>query len=564
MCIQLIGKTINNEWVSWIMRCVRSVKFSVLVNGQLTETFIPSRGLRQGDPLSPYLFLFVAESLTKVINKAVQANMLQEFKICRNSPGISHLMFADDCLLFFRASQDQASMIKDVISAFEEGSGQLLSANKCSLLFSDNCPEPIQQQVRQTLDVSRDTFEDKYLGYPTPEGRMRKGKFQPSKERLSKKLNNWAERLMSMGAKDELIKSVAQAIPIHSMSIFKLPAGFHDDYMKLVRNFWWGEDEKKRKVHWASWDILASPKNLGGIGFRDTKLMNQALLARQCWRIINNPNSLCARLLKSIYFPRGNFLDTVFRQDASPSWHGIEYGLELIKEGIITRVGNGKSVNIWRDNWLPRNYNLKVTPGKTNSRVRRVNQLLRNGSNEWNEDLVKKVCYSQDVDWILKLKLPITPCEDLVAWHYDQSGVFSVKSAYRLAYNLQHGVRWYAGNSENHDNTRNMWKLFWNANVPKKVRIFGWRAARDNLATKRNKLKRTLETDGICNICGREEEDSFHAIVRCTKSRALRHEMRKHWQIPPEHIFTYTGPDWLQNLLMNLNPTQRSQILMLL
>jgi hypothetical protein len=126
-------------------------------------------------------------------------------------------------------------MIKDVISAFEEGSGQLLSANKCSLLFSDNCPEPIQQQVRQTLDVSRDTFEDKYLGYPTPEGRMRKGKFQPSKERLSKKLNNWAERLMSMGAKDELIKSVAQAIPIHSMSIFKLPAGFHDDYMKLFR-----------------------------------------------------------------------------------------------------------------------------------------------------------------------------------------------------------------------------------------------------------------------------------------------------------------------------------------
>jgi hypothetical protein len=83
--------------------------------------------------------------------------------------------------------------------------------------------------------VSRDTFEDKYLGYPTPEGRMRKGKFQPSKERLSKKLNNWAERLMSMGAKDELIKSVAQAIPIHSMSIFKLPAGFHDDYMKLFR-----------------------------------------------------------------------------------------------------------------------------------------------------------------------------------------------------------------------------------------------------------------------------------------------------------------------------------------
>jgi hypothetical protein len=102
------------------------------------------------------------------------------------------------------------------------------------------------------------------------------------------------------------------------MSIFKLPTGFHDDYMKLVRNFWWGEDEKKRKVHWASWDILTCPKNLVGVGLKDTKLMNQALLARQCWRIINKPESLCARLLKSIYFPRGNLLDTVFRQGRFP------------------------------------------------------------------------------------------------------------------------------------------------------------------------------------------------------------------------------------------------------
>jgi hypothetical protein len=73
--------------------------------------------------------------------------------------------------------------------------------------------------------------------------------------------------------------------------------------------------------------------------------------------------------------------------------------------------------------------------------------------------------------------------------------VFSVKSVYRLAYNLQHGVRWCAGNSENHDNSRNLWKLVWNAKVPKKVKIFGWRVARDNLASKRNKLKRMLETD---------------------------------------------------------------------
>jgi hypothetical protein len=158
----------------------------------------------------------------------------------------------------------------------------------------------------------------------------------------------------------------------------------------------------------------------------------------------------------------------MFKQDASPSWHGIEHGLQLIKEGTVSRIGDGKNVNIWRYNWVPRDFNLKVAPGKTNTRISRVNQLLRPGTNEWDEQLVRKVCYSQDVDWILNIKLPTYPCCDLVAWHYDKSGTFSVRSAYRLAFNLKHGVRWRAGNSGNHDNSRTIWNIIWKTNVPQK------------------------------------------------------------------------------------------------
>jgi hypothetical protein len=140
---------------------------------------------------------------------------------------------------------------------------------------------------------------------------------------------------MSMAAKEELIKSVAQALTIYMMGIFKLPASFHDDYMQIIRQFWWGEDEDKRKVHWASWETLTKPKQQGGMGFRDSVLFNQALLACQAWRLIINPQSLSARLMKAIYYPRGNLIDTVFRAEASPVWHGIEHGLELLKKGII-------------------------------------------------------------------------------------------------------------------------------------------------------------------------------------------------------------------------------------
>jgi hypothetical protein len=186
------------------MACVRSVKFKIQININLTEEIVPSRGLRQGDPLSPYLFLFVVESLSKILHKAALSQNLKEFKICRNSPRISHLLFTDDCLLFFQENAQQAEVIKSAICTFGKGLGQLLSANKCSLLFRDNCLETSQKMVREILEVERETFEDKYLGLPTPEGRMNKGKFQSNKDRLKKKLTNWEERYMSMAAKEPL------------------------------------------------------------------------------------------------------------------------------------------------------------------------------------------------------------------------------------------------------------------------------------------------------------------------------------------------------------------------
>jgi hypothetical protein len=188
-------------------------------------------------------------------------------------------------------------------------------------------------------------------------------------------------------------------------------------------------------------------------------------------------------------------LYNVFKQDGSPPWHGIEYGLELLKEGMIWRVGTGRSINIWRDNWIPRDYNLKASPKEASARIRRVGQLLTQNPRKWNEELIKKICDPEDVMWILKQKIPSEPCEDLLAWHYERTGEFLVKSVYRLAYNILNGTRWRASASSAHDHTRNVWKGIWNAKIPSKVKIFGWRLASDNLATKKNKFKRTLELD---------------------------------------------------------------------
>lgn len=152
--------------------------------------------------------------------------------------------------------------------------------------------------------------------------------------------------------------------------------------------------------------INARCKFQGGMGFRDTRMFNQALLARQAWRLIQNPNSLAAKLMKAVYYPRGNLVDTVFRKEASPVWRGIEHGLQLLKEGIIWRVGDGENIRIWRDNWLPKDYILKPVQGKTKARFTRVAQLTREGSNEWNEELIKRIFHSNDAETILNLNAP--------------------------------------------------------------------------------------------------------------------------------------------------------------
>jgi len=231
-------------------------------------------------------------------------------------------------------------------------------------------------QVKGILQVENAVFDAKYLGLPTPIGRMKGARFQHLKERLSKRLKDYTDKNMFAAAKEVLIKAVAQALPAYSMSVFKLPMGLCDDLTSIIREFWWGVENGKRKTAWIAWEELVLKKCCGGMGFKDLRLFNQAMLARQAWRLIQYPESLCARLLKVKYFPRGSLVDTAFCSNASSSWHGVMHGLELLKQGIIWRVGNGSQILIWRDPWIPRERSLRVTTRRGRCRMRWVSELL--------------------------------------------------------------------------------------------------------------------------------------------------------------------------------------------
>jgi hypothetical protein len=145
---------------------------------------------------------------------------------------------------------------------------------------------------------------------PSAVGNSSNRAFKYLKDRVWSRVQGWLEKLLSTGGKDILIKAVAQAIPIYSMACFRLPRGLCLHINSMLRKFWWGSKEGERRTCWVSWKDMCKPKYLGGLGFRDIELFNLVLLARQGWRILQNPESLSARHLKARYYPNTDLLQS--------------------------------------------------------------------------------------------------------------------------------------------------------------------------------------------------------------------------------------------------------------
>jgi hypothetical protein len=150
-----------------IMNCVSNVSFSILVNGKPSQQFTPQRGLRQGDPLSPYLFIICANVLSGQILKAQQMGKIHGIKVAHGAPEVSHLIFADDSLFFCRANIKEAQEIKNIITEYQEASGQLVNMNKSEIMFSKHTPPHLKATINQTLPMQRVDQFSKYLGMPT-------------------------------------------------------------------------------------------------------------------------------------------------------------------------------------------------------------------------------------------------------------------------------------------------------------------------------------------------------------------------------------------------------------
>ncbi|XP_019199805.1 PREDICTED: uncharacterized protein LOC109193404 [Ipomoea nil] len=466
----------HNNWVDLVMKCVTTVSYSILVNGSRSDPIIPTRGLRQGDPLSPYLFIICAEGLSLMLQQANREGLIHGCRVARGAPQVSQLFFADDSLLFFKANEEEANGVKKCLSEYESLSGQVVNYHKSNICYSKNTRIIDRDNVAQVLGVAQAPNFGKYLGLPSFMGRNKKAAFAYIEDKIRQRIGSWNKRLLS--------QAVCTAIE------------------RTMNRYWW-DSGIDRRIHWKAWDKLCVPKKYGGLGFKDLRAFNLAMLGKQAWRMLTKPDSLVTRVYKARYFPTGTFFDAQVGNNPSFCWRSIMAAKSIICSGVRRRIGNGESTFIWTHPWLQDEQDPMIqTEMPVQLQGARVMGLIDQQTGTWDNDFLTDLFQPEDVGRIMRIPVSLD-YSDTWYWHGDPKGLYSVKSGYRRI----------VGDYESQGGDFVNWLALWRLKIPPKWRMFLWRAICDILPTTTNLLIKRVDVSPYCAMCGISQEDTMHALV---------------------------------------------------
>ncbi|KAL0357534.1 UNVERIFIED_CONTAM: putative mitochondrial protein [Sesamum calycinum] len=475
------------SFIRLIMLCISSVSFSFMLSGKQFGSLIPERGLRQGDPLSPYLFLMCTESFSSLLQLAEREGRIQGVSVCRAAPSISHPLFADDTLIFYRASSESTQAVLDILEVYRKASGQEINFAKSSVAFSKSTREDLCSSIVTALTIRRENKMELYLGLPSKVARSKKELFSTIWDRIWKKISGWNAKLLSQAGREVLIKAVLQAIPTYAMGCFRLPVTLLREIQSMISNFWWSNGGQ-HKIHWVAWQRLCESKLAGGMGFRQLRLFNLAMLAKQLWSIWRFPDRLLSRVLRARYFPSGDILTATLGTRPSFTWRSLMAAQYLFRAGSPSNLDH-----------------------------LRVADLIDPETLDWNVDLVQQLFWPLDSSIILTIPISFHGEEDLMVWHYSRNGYFSVRSAYHLAMTIEDRPC----SSDCGVKVSQWWRKVWQARVPNKVKVFVWRACLNALPTGSNLNKRMGGLHAVCPFCHDETEDIIHVLAGCTFARQV-------------------------------------------
>jgi exonuclease III len=532
-------------WIQWIINLISSTFFSILVNGVPSRPFSPSRGIRQGDPLSPFLFVLMAEGLGRSISAAISEGTLKGLPLHNLQPALSHSQFVDDTLLLNSPTAKEALSINSILSDFTEASGMSLNLDKSNLYFF-NTPIPIQVHISRLLGIPRSSLPSKYLGVPLSSAAARSISWNSVILSISNRLKHWTFRPLNLASRLVLLKSVLQALPTYLFSVLAAPKHVIKAIQTLQRNFLWHGHQPNKKWALVSWDKLCMPKSQGGLGLRDPGKLNQVMGAKIWWRWLKEPESTWARLWRLKYAPRtpdNQLIRFNNRIQGSNLWNTAWNNRTLIQSHAFWEVRDGDSALLWQDSWQQfkpldvledlAELQQAIDPQAT-MKVKDLWQPQRQYS-QWRQWKLSHQDLGVQADFNLnkwheqanRRRIPSRNGPDILRWGYATAGTFTIKEAYSIYSNPQAVDK------------AAIWRKAWNPALWPKVSTFLWLIIHNRALTWDNLRKRGFIGPSLCVLCCQHEETKEHLFNGCQYSQRVWDQsaqiMRKTGQKSKQH-----------------------------
>ena len=486
----------NQTFCDWILTILHSAKLSICINGKAVGYFNCTRGVRQGDPLSPLLFCIAEEVLSRGIQALVEDGKLSQIRASRNLFFPSHCLYADDILIFCKGTLANVRNIMHLFDGYGKYSGQIVNPNK-SKFYSRALSLSRNHTISSITGFSHGNLPFTYLGIPLFKGKPKSVYFRPIVDRILYKFNAWKGRLLTIMGRVQLVNAVICSMLTYSFHVYKWPSSLLLEVAKAMRNFIWSGSFDQRKLCTISWANICKAKDEGGLSVKDPVKMNHASLLHLTWQLLTSEEHW-AQMGRARFLHKGR---PKVHYITSSVWPGMKKHVNLILEHASWSVGNGRSINFWTNNWLERP--IADQWGIPHSLLQPINMKVADCIVDSNWSIPDYV-WNRDADLavkILKVTLPANDIPDKLIWKNALDGNLTHKLAYAFMIGAGPKVSWD--------------KILWNSYIPPSRAFITWRVLHNKLPTDDNLRKRGCYIVSICCFCMNYVESTHHILFDC-------------------------------------------------